>query len=78
MVCSRGFPRKAFSGMALMLLLWKPLGDNMGIRGTTGRPPAARQEGWGQRDAAGDPGDPPPGSATLGKESQRAGVGVAG
>lgn len=28
MVCSRGFPVKAFSGMALMLLLWKPLEDN--------------------------------------------------
>lgn len=27
MVCSRGFPVKAFSGMASMLLLWKPLED---------------------------------------------------
>lgn len=75
MVCSRGFPRKAFSGMALMLLLWKPLGNNTGIRGTPGHPPTARQEGWGQRDTAGDP---PPGSATLGKESQCAGGGGEG
>ena len=78
MVCSRGFPRKAFSGMALMLLLWKPLGDNTGIRGTPGGCPTARQEGWGQRDAAGDPRDPPPGSATLGKASQCAGGGGEG
>lgn len=27
-VCSRGFPMKAFSGMALMLLLWNPLEGN--------------------------------------------------
>lgn len=30
MVCSRGLPMKAFSGMALMLLLWKPLEGNRG------------------------------------------------
>lgn len=78
MVCSRGFPRKAFSGMALMLLLWKPLGDNTGVRGAPGCCPTARQEGWGQRDAAGDPGDSPPSSATLGKASQCAGGGGEG
>lgn len=76
MVCSRGFPRKAFSGMALMLLLWKPLGDDTGIRETPGRPPAARQEGWGQEDAAGDPGDPLPSLPSLGRRASRLGVGV--
>ena len=78
MVCSRGFPRKAFSGMALMLLLWKPLGDNTGVRETPGRPPAARQEGWGQKDAAGDPGDPLPALPSLGRRASRLGVGVRG
>lgn len=28
MVCSRGFPRKAFSGIVWMLLLWKPLEED--------------------------------------------------
>lgn len=36
MVCSRGFPTKALSGMALMLLLWKPLEDSPGSARTRG------------------------------------------
>lgn len=34
--CSSGFPTKALSGMALMLLLWKPLEDSRGGRGLEG------------------------------------------
>ena len=76
MVCSRGFPRKAFSGMALMLLLWKPLGDNTGIRGTPGGCPTARQGRLLGRSRG--PQGRPPGSATLGRASQCAGGGGEG